>query len=270
MLLYIIDYVLYDLDHFYSQEYSMKTKRSYLVFSQSFLKPLQTSRGILNKKKSLILREEDDVGKISFGEVSPLPGFWEFDFGAALDQAKQWCLHRIESKGFPCLGPALGCLHSNIWGPSIPKTNLPPITNLWTSENRMDCGVIKRKIGLQSHKEEIAVICSWLDQLPEDVKVRLDPNESFSREDLRNWIDALHDRSCVQFIEQPTGWKDDDWLIEFSKDSPIPIALDEAIYRLGSVNSIYELPKNLFLVIKPMLFKDWKIMEDFLQKRREK
>ena len=157
------------------------------------------------------------------------------------------------NQGFPCLGPALGCLHSNIWGPSIPKTNLPPITNLWTSENRMDCDVIKRKIGLQSHKEEIAVICSWLDQLPEDVKVRLDPNESFSREDLQTGLMHLLIGLASNLL---SNLLDGRMMIGLLNSRKLSYS-----YCLGRSNlsfGVYEFHMNyprICLVIKPMLFK---------------
>ena len=121
---------------------------------------------------------------------------------------------------------------------------IPESAKLFGFNNSVEYGVVKRKLGLLSPKEEIPLVLSWLSQLPPDVKVRFDPNESFSRDDLLRWTDALSQHSSIQYIEQPTGPKDDEWLIEHSLSSPISFALDEALLRFKSRDEILQLPKK--------------------------
>ena len=247
----------------------MKPTRSYHLLSQSLHHPLATSRGLIREKKTLVLHQVDECGQISFGEISPLPGFRDFNLDQAVSEARIWSEKGNGSQSFSLLGPALSCLQSGIWGSCLPEATLPETAHIWSKEKPEIKGVIKRKIGLLTTREEIPVICKWLDQLGEGVKVRLDPNESFSRDDLKRWIDAIHPYECIQFIEQPTAREDEDWLIEFSQDSPVPLALDEALLRMQSMHIISQLPLHLFLVFKPTFYDDWEGMVQVIQQRKE-
>jgi O-succinylbenzoate synthase len=269
VLLLSIEYVLYDLYRFYSQGYLMKPTRSYHLLFQTLHHPLATSRGLIREKKALVLLQVDECEQISFGEISPLPGFKDFNLEQAISEAKIWSEKGGEFQSFSLLGPALSCLQSGIWSSCLPETTLPETAHIWSKEKPEKSGVIKRKIGLLSTREEIPVICKWLDQLGEGVTVRLDPNESFSRDDLKRWIDAIHSYECIQFIEQPTAREDEDWLIEFSHDSPIPLALDEALLRMQSMHIISHLPPHLFLVFKPTFYDDWEGMAQVIQHRKD-
>lgn len=234
----------------------MKTKRRYLLFQQSFLSPLRTARGVWQKRTSLVLRQ-DEGARVTFGEVAPLPGHSDLNLNTAVQEAKVWSESTDENQKFPHIGPAISCLNSRIWNEQSESLQLPLITRLWGMSKAISHGVVKRKIGLLRPNEEIPVVIKWLKALPNAVQVRLDPNESFSRDDLLRWSDALDGFSSIQFIEQPTGPQDDDWLLEYSQKSPVPIALDEAIGRMHSSFDLHQLPPHLFLVIKPTLFSDW-------------
>ena len=247
----------------------MKPTRSYHLLSQTLNHPLATSRGLIREKKALVLHLVDECGQISFGEISPLPGFGDFKLEQAISEAKIWTEKGWEFQSFSLLGPALSCLQSGIWGSCFLETTLPETAHIWSKEKPATNGVIKRKIGLLSTREEIHVVCKWLDQLGEGVTVRLDPNESFSRDDLKRWIDAIHPYECIQFIEQPTSREDEDWLIEFSQDSPVPLALDEALLRMQSMHIISQLPLHLFLVFKPTFYDDWEGMVQVIQNRKD-
>ena len=234
----------------------MKTIRRHLLFQQSFLSPLQTARGIWKERTSLVLRQ-DCEGKTSFGEVAPLPGHSDLNFNEAVQEAKLWSESEGDSQNFPQLRPAISCMNSKIWDEQPEHLELPPTARLWGMSKPASNAVVKRKIGMLRTEQEIPIIKEWLKMLPVDTQVRLDPNESFSRDDLLRWSDALCEYSSIQFIEQPTGPKDDEWLIEHSLNAPVPIALDEAILRMPSSKDIRAIPHHLFLVIKPTLFPDW-------------
>jgi o-succinylbenzoate synthase len=270
VLLLSIDYALYDINRFYSQGYLMKPKRSYLLLSQSLNEPLQTAKGIIREKKSLVLRQINELGQISYGETSPLSGFLEFDLSEALNQAKEWASFLTPSENFSFLGPAISCLNSEIWNLNSEGLFLPETAQIYNDGKSISGCIIKRKIALQSAKEEIPMICEWLQQLDERAQVRLDPNESFSRDDLKQWVDAMEQYRCVQFIEQPTSFRDDDWLIDFSRESPVSIALDEALLRMNTMSLIRELPRNLFLVFKPLFFQDWESLVSLVKDRSDR
>ena len=242
----------------------MKHQRRYFLFRQTFQTPLKTSKGVWRTRASLVLREDDGNGRVSFGEFAPIPGSPDEDLSMVTEEAKAWARGEDNADQLDYLVPAIQSLKSSIWTKMGEGCKISESAKLWGINNSANCGVVKRKLGLLSPKEEIPIVLSWLSQLPTEVKVRFDPNESFSRDDLLRWTDALSHHSSVQYIEQPTGRKDDEWLIEHSLSSPIPLALDEALFRLKSRDEILQLPKNLYLVIKPILFNDWELLLELL------
>jgi O-succinylbenzoate synthase len=248
----------------------MKPQRSYLLFKQPFVNPLQTSKGIWEERTSLVLRSDHGDGNVSFGEVGSLPGFWNFDLNAAEKEARFWCEGGCAEDQYTYLNPAITAIKSSIWKAGLANSVLPQTAKIWESNLSMKKGVIKRKIGIFPLEDEIPFVLDWLPKLPVGVRVRLDPNESFSREDLLRWTDALSGYSSVEFIEQPTGPKDDEWLIEFSSTSPIPIALDEALLRINLKGDMFAIPSNLYFVIKPILFSDWQDLHNFCSDKSRK
>ena len=236
----------------------MEPSRKYLVFKQSFQSPLVTSRRRWEERTSWILREQKEDGSIGFGEIAPIYGHNDMkteEFQAELDN---WTRYQHDSTDFLLLRPALSSLASSIWlNPDYPRQSLLSSARLWGMKPDHLEGVVKRKIGILPPSDEIPMIQKWLKNLPEGLRVRLDPNESFSRDDLQKWTESLMQFSSVEFIEQPTGFKDDEWLLDYAPLSPIPIALDESLLRLNLEAQISGLGQNIFFVIKPILFPDW-------------
>ena len=231
--------------------------RTYMLFRQSFVCPIKTARGVWTDRVSLVLRQDHENGFTSFGEVSALPGFFDFSLKDAQEEAEQWSREGGHIDEFSIIGPAISSLASNIWKDGDRQIKLPSSARLWGTPGCEDARVIKRKVGLSLPQNEIPEIVDWLETLAPNIQVRLDPNESFSRDDLLLWIDALQQYQSVQFIEQPTGPTDDEWLFKFAEDSPVPIALDEGLSRIKSFEEFVNLPSQLYLVIKPLLFPNW-------------
>ena len=248
----------------------MKPQRRYIQFRQSFKSPFFTTKGVWKERRSLILRQDDEEGNISFGEVAPLAGHTNLNLDTALEEARKWSQFKGNIEDFSQLRPAITSLQSEIWQETLPSVPLPATARLWGMNEAICNRIIKRKIGLQPPEEEMDSVSEWLQTLPDGAQVRLDPNESLSREGLLRWIDRLNGDKKVQFIEQPTGAKNDEWLIEFSKESPIPIALDEALYRMENKKNMLSLPKQLFWVIKPILFTEWSIFFDLFSEADRK
>jgi O-succinylbenzoate synthase len=231
--------------------------RTYMLFRQSFVCPIKTARGVWTDRVSLVLRQDHENGFTSFGEVSALPGFIDFNLKDAQKEAELWSKEGGNIDNFSIIGPAISSLESNIWEGGVKEIKLPSSARLWGTPGCEDARVIKRKIGLSLPQNEIPQIVDWLESLDTPIQVRLDPNESFSKDDLLLWIDALQDYQSVQFIEQPTGPADDEWLFKLAEDSPVPIALDEGLSRIKSFDEFVNLPSELYLVMKPLLFPNW-------------
>ena len=236
----------------------MSSPRSYLRYEQPFQVPLATARGVWKKRVSWVIRQLGEDGQVRYGEIAPIPGLSEIPENEIKEELEFWTQQGGQNGDFKFLGPGISCLNSSIWELSCDASSmLKGTARLWGIHTSSNGSVIKRKIGLRPIEHELPFVLEWLKILPAHFKVRLDANESFSRELLLKWVDALEGNQKIQFIEQPTGSDDDDWLIDFSNQSSVPIALDESLFRIYNSGLITSLPRSLFLVIKPVLFPNW-------------
>jgi O-succinylbenzoate synthase len=236
----------------------MSSPRSYLRYEQPFQVPLGTARGVWETRVSWVFRELREGGVVSYGEIAPIPGFLEIPENEIRKEAELWIKHGERDKNFNFLRPALSCLNSSIWKlPCDSSSFLKGTARLWGMSASSNARVIKRKIGIDPIDDELPAVLEWLKTLPDHLKVRLDANESFSRDSFLKWADALEGNQKIEFIEQPTGRDDDDWLIDFASQSSVPVALDESLFRMHDSSLIASLPRNLLLVIKPVLFSNW-------------
>ena len=71
----------------------MKHQRRYFLFRQTFQIPLKTAKGVWGHRASLVLREDDGNGGVSFGEFSPIPGGPDEDLTIATQEAKLSLIH---------------------------------------------------------------------------------------------------------------------------------------------------------------------------------
>ncbi len=232
--------------------------------------PLVSAHGHWSDRESLVLRQDDEDGNTAFGEVCPTPGFTRFTLEQARAEADQWVRYGGEADDFRFIGSALGCIRSGIWKEPREKSVLPPIARMHQAEDGQESATIKRKIGTQSINEEIPIVLDWLSRLSAKQRVRLDANESLSRKQLMRWVKALHEEKRIEFIEQPTSRPDDEWLLRFAVESPVPLALDESISRMGGIKKLLFLEGSLFYVIKPSLFSDWTSILSLIQKKPDR
>ena len=236
----------------------MNTPRSYLRYEQPFQVPIRTARGVWKERVSWVFRELREGGIVSYGEIAPIPGLREIPENEIMKEAELWLKQGGQNEDFNFLGPALSCLNSSVWKFSSDSTSfLKTTARLWGMNASWNGSVIKRKIGINPIDDELPAVLEWLKTLPDHFRVRLDANESFSRDCFLKWADALEGNQKIEFIEQPTGKDDDDWLINMTSQTSVPIALDEALFRMYEPSLITSLPKKLFLIIKPVLFPDW-------------
>ena len=55
----------------------MNSPRSYLRYEQPFQVPLGTARGVWKERVSWVFREHREGGRVSYGEIAPIPGLRE-------------------------------------------------------------------------------------------------------------------------------------------------------------------------------------------------
>lgn len=244
----------------------MQSVREFKIFTQKFTTPLPTAHGLWEERKSVILKETYTDSTFSFGEVATTPGFNSFSFQDALAEVQLW--QKGEDRlTFRYICPALSCMKSSIWKEDALTTKevVPACLYFEKLKSSDYKQVIKRKIGLKPSKIEIPEILRWMNQLPADSQVRLDPNQSLTNNQLNAWLHALEGNKKLEFLEQPIPGMPPDAIMDIITSLKVPVALDEAIITLGGLRKVKELGWDGYFVVKPSLLDDWDDTLSFLQ-----
>ena len=240
-------------------------------YRRRFERPLATANGPWRVREGLLVRLEDDDGRIGFGEVAPLrragcetlPAARRFfqELGPRLDDES----FRSIARDLPCCRIALESSRSFINEPEVPfsfaNTALLPGSEvaILALERALSDGytTFKMKIGVREREEEQHVIAALLEGLPPGAKLRLDANGSLGPRTLRNWLEFLRGRPGVDFLEQPMPVGEEEEAAEIGASFQTELALDESVSAQGQLINIAS--GRLWtgpLVIKPLLFGD--------------
>ena len=221
-------------------------------FSFDLTRKLITSKGIIHKKIGLLLQLKDSYGNCGWGEVSPiegnelndcieslnfigrkttkdsienylceLPGALAFGLGASLADLENLTSKKLDFEEF------------NITGSSyLLPTDIDPLESvvkyLDRSNKEKISSTIKWKVSNQENNfNEEKALQKILNVLPENFKLRIDPNGGWSRQKAHEWSSELKNETRLEWIEQPLPSKDIEGL--FSLANQIPIALDESL-----------------------------------------
>ena len=176
-------------------------------------------------RKGLVLQNED-----RFGEIAPLPGFSSETFEKAKEETIQCLRHQTEPIlpsvrfGFSSLKKPLQSVH-------IPLSSLGPKNGFSTW---------KLKLGHLSLKQAIEYTKNCLGK----ASLRLDFNRKWSLEDAIRFT-GYFKRDDFEYLEEPVPT---DSIVEFSKKTHFPIALDESIHLKWE-----EIPSLKAIVVKPTI-----------------
>ncbi len=92
---------------------------------------------------------------------------------------------------------------------------------------------IKWKVALKNNDDEEAILEEILNQIGNNIQLRIDANGSWGREIANRWADILKDNKNLDWLEQPLCFDDIDGLTELNKK--IPIALDESLLKFPNL-----------------------------------
>jgi o-succinylbenzoate synthase len=264
------EYVVYDRKNLSAQVYSMKASRQFRIYDEKFGYSLQTAHGIWEGRRSIILREENDGGLVSYGEVAPTPGFADCRLEDLLPEARAWAKGGSHKNRAVFLS-ALSCLSSEIWHEFDDLEETPVLSSgLDALGTKVSTLTSKKKIGIDSPLKEIDEIIGWISSLPDRTKVRLDANGSLTLESLQLWVNALEGESRLEFIEQPLPVSQFDQLKLFSQETSVVFALDETIVSAGGPEVVRQKGWDGYYVIKPSLIPDWAETIRFIKSEPQK
>lgn len=260
-----------------------------------FKQPSGTSRGVLKTKTTWILVLTDG-NKKGFGECGMFKGL-SIDDRADYEDKLTWVTQNInlgleyllnELVEFPSiqfgLEMAFLSLKSDDSFELLPsdftKNNDSIAINglIWMGSksfmnkqiiDKIDLGFqcIKMKIGAIDFQAEIELLKSIRKEFTsKDIELRVDANGAFSSAEALEKLKILSDYD-LHSIEQPIKQGQIEAMAKLCKETPLPIALDEELIGVFSVNKKGELLQTIkpqYIILKPTLIGGFKGSDDWI------
>ncbi len=221
-------------------------------FSFKLTRKLITSQGIVRKKVGLLLRLKDSDGNYGWGEVAPIgknelqkcieslnligrsttkdtiennllefPGALSFGLGSSLSDLENINKSKPHFERFDIE-------ESSYLLPTDTDPLESIIKYLHRTIEKKNNFTIKWKVSNQDNNfKEERVLQKILEILPENFKLRIDPNGGWSRQKAQEWSNELKNEDRLEWIEQPLPSNDIEGLFQLANQ--IPIALDESL-----------------------------------------
>jgi O-succinylbenzoate synthase len=247
-----------------------------------FRAPVRTSHGVWSERTGVIVRLEDENGRVGFGEAAPIPWFGT----ETVEEIVAACGslgERVDERRLDDLPVALRCLKNALVAArteSVTPQNPAPrqvaallpagTPALPALRGRLEAGfrVFKWKVGVGDVADELAILDDLCGELPSGGRLRLDANGAWDRRTAERWLARCAERP-VEFVEQPcfapgTGASQgaalrqrvEDLLMGLAGDFPTPIALDESVVADGDVDRWLGRGWPGVIVLKPTLLAD--------------
>lgn len=244
----------------------MSYKFAFKLYRLPLRVPLRTAHGTWTEREGMIVRLEDETGRVGLGEIAPLPWFGTETlaeaevicrkFGATVDRE---VLDAVPVR-FGCVrfaltqareGPSTGSGQSR-----LPVAALLPAGRevLKSLPVKLEAGFLafKWKVGVGALGDELGIFDDLLAALPAYATVRLDANGAWDRRQAEKWLTRCADRP-VEFVEQPVKPGDEATLLGLAADYPVTLALDESVTGLAAARRWQGLGWPGVFVIKPAL-----------------
>lgn len=235
----------------------MTLRFDYLPYRRKFKNPLATAHGSWEFREGIVVRLEDQDGRIGFGEIAPVPWFGS----ETIDEALGWCGEQgaelTDSKcpdNLRCCNFAITSALHQLDGAVIQKTFavaalLRPRDRILDYQ-RQGYGSFKAKLGVNTFTTEVERIEGWLSELQLGQTLCLDANGGFSESDYSGWLEYLEGKA-IAFLEQPLAPGLENRMLEMAEPFSTAIALDESIAGRASLAKWASWPGPL--VVKPSL-----------------
>lgn len=184
--------------------------------------------------------------------------------------AVEQCLRDLEAGGTKNLFPSEFTLGRQ----GIPINGLVWMGDRTTMKQRIreqiedGCTTVKMKIGAIGIDDELALLRAVRDEYgPDDITLRVDANGAFSASEAPEVLGRLADLQ-VHSIEQPVAPGLYEVMEELCANTPVPIALDEDLIGLNTLDSKIDLLDHVrpqHIVIKPSLVGGWNATHEWIE-----
>jgi O-succinylbenzoate synthase len=267
---------------------SDRYKFQFRLYRRSFIKPLYTSHGVWRVREGIIISLVDARGKVSWGEISPLPWFGS----ETLEQALQFCHQLGSTVTASTISSIPDSLSACQFGfesalEEFNKQEIYPFSDKLEREKALNyCYLLpagekaltawqtiwnknyhhlaktpvpssmtfKWKIGVKPYQQEVDIFQQLIQSLPITTKLRLDANGGLNLEEAKNWLAITEQIDRVEFIEQPLSTEHFSEMLALSNEYQTPLALDESAVNLNQLKWCYQQGWKSIFVIKPAIF----------------
>ncbi|MCC5662388.1 o-succinylbenzoate synthase [Nostoc sp. CHAB 5784] len=260
-------------------------------YQRRFLRTLTTNHGNWDIRKGIILRLTDESGKIGWGEIAPISWFGSETLEQALDFCRQLpreitdeiifsipdelpaCQFGFESgwemgsggdegDNFITPNSCIDAINRVSTPNSLFYSALLPAgeaaLNQWETLWEQGYHTFKWKIGVYAIADELEILKSLIDTLPDFTKLRLDANGGLTYEEANLWLRTCDNLKAnaelaveIEFIEQPLPVEQFQQMLELSTSYEITIAIDESVATLRQLAACYQQGWRGIFVIKP-------------------
>ena len=273
-------------------------------YQHPFQRPLSTHHGTWDIREGIILRLRDETGKISWGEIAPIPWFGSETLVQALEFCQQFPSKITETEVFsiPDELPACQFGFESAWESGILAALRPaaPIGNREISENfanpkskiqnpkskiaysyllptgeaalqswqtpwNQGYRTFKWKIGVSAIADELQLLHQLIQSLPSSAKLRLDANGGLTQQQAHQWLQAADEAGRVEFLEQPLPPEQFDAMLKMSTQYATPLALDESVATISSLEDCYQRGWRGIFVIKAAIAGSPRRLRQFCQ-----
>lgn len=270
-------------------------KASYHKYILNFITPGGTSRGVLHDKETWFIKlEEGD--KVGIGETGLFKGL-SYDDTIDYEEKLSWvcknislgraalyeCLNEFPSIRFG-LETAFKALEAQRPFELFPsdftkgKANISINGLIWMGDKsfmatqikeKINSGFscIKLKIGALDFNTELDLLKSIRNEFTSsDIEIRVDANGAFSADNALEKLKYLSD-FYLHSIEQPIKQGQLNAMAELCSKSPLPIALDEELIGISTIQHKIELLETIkpkYIILKPSLVGGFKSCDDWI------
>jgi len=253
------------------------------IYQRSFRQPLRTYHGLWQERQGIVIRLQDHMGRVGFGEVSPVPWFGS----ETLEQAQDFCqrlgdrltphtLTNIPDSYPACqfgLTMAWDTLQNSLEGKDLPlsaallPTGSAALTT-WETPWSKGQTTLKWKIGVAPLSEETTLFQKLLALLPKGATLRLDANGGLSLDQAERWLDCCAAYSQVEYLEQPLPADQVEAMQGLADRFPTPIALDESVATLPDLKRYHCQGWRGVFIVKPAIAGNPQELLAFCQEHR--
>lgn len=286
----------------YNTDFNGDYHLEFRPYQLPFSKPLTTNHGSWSVREGIIIRltkesgksgESSGSGRVSYGEIAPIPWFGS----ETIDEALQFCQQlpaRITQEEiwaipdrFPAAQFGFSCAWENLESPLSKSQNPFPedkscysyllptgvaALDSWQTPWQQGYRTFKWKIGVEDFHQELDQFQQLVNLLPVGAKLRLDANGGLNLAQAKLWLgecdrcgDRLlqknpesnlepnHQLAKIEFLEQPLPVENFGDLLDLANNYSTKIALDESVATLGQLKTCYAQGWRGIFVIKPSI-----------------